>query len=220
MCNAWNHPPNCTCGFGGGNAGQHRVFSEKISYSLGRFDKATYDIYVNENAKCPECGQSVFFYQSSSGGRVFFDELGPPWPKHSCTDKAVILKVLNEKLPDSYQHNISSKYSWQKDGWDPFFVIREINIDKNIRKISGKHLGKNFTDNFFVIYINNNSLHKIKDSISYIKETKHGCHQISFLSRSGEGVCMNAYTLHRDAVRNPSPLRRLPGARSYQRITR
>lgn len=42
--------------------------------------------WVNPNAKCPVCGQSVYYYQNSAGSRVFFDELGPPWPKHPCTD--------------------------------------------------------------------------------------------------------------------------------------
>lgn len=42
--------------------------------------------YTNPNAKCPVCGESVFFYQSEHGGRVFFDDLGWPWPKHPCTD--------------------------------------------------------------------------------------------------------------------------------------
>jgi hypothetical protein len=39
---------------------------------------------VNPNAACPVCGQPVFFYQNEHGSRVFFDELGPPWPKHPC----------------------------------------------------------------------------------------------------------------------------------------
>ena len=43
--------------------------------------------YVDPNAHCPVCGQQVFFYQSKRGGRVFFDALGWPWPKHKCTDK-------------------------------------------------------------------------------------------------------------------------------------
>jgi hypothetical protein len=42
--------------------------------------------YVNPNAHCPVCGERVFFYQSPSGGRVFFDHPGWPWPKHPCTD--------------------------------------------------------------------------------------------------------------------------------------
>ncbi|QJU56371.1 hypothetical protein HL653_14975 [Sphingomonas sp. AP4-R1] len=28
----------------------------------------------------------MFFYQNEYGSRVFFDDLGPPWPKHPCTD--------------------------------------------------------------------------------------------------------------------------------------
>jgi hypothetical protein len=42
--------------------------------------------YINPNAYCPVCGEPVYYYQSPHGGRVFFDDLGWPWPKHSCTD--------------------------------------------------------------------------------------------------------------------------------------
>ena len=42
--------------------------------------------FVNPNANCPVCNAPVFYYQNEFGSRVFFDELGPPWPKHPCTD--------------------------------------------------------------------------------------------------------------------------------------
>ena len=42
--------------------------------------------YTVPNATCPVCGETVFYYQSPNGGRVFFDDLGWPWPKHPCTD--------------------------------------------------------------------------------------------------------------------------------------
>jgi len=47
----------------------------------GRSVSAT---FVNPNAECPVCGAQVFFYQNALGSRVYFDELGPPWPKHPC----------------------------------------------------------------------------------------------------------------------------------------
>lgn len=47
---------------------------------------ATMESYTNPNALCPVCGETVFFYQSPHGGRVFFDALGWPWPKHPCTN--------------------------------------------------------------------------------------------------------------------------------------
>lgn len=42
--------------------------------------------YTKPNAKCPVCGQAVFFYQNRWGSRVYFDDLGQPWPKHPCMD--------------------------------------------------------------------------------------------------------------------------------------
>ncbi|MGR9134766.1 hypothetical protein [Rhizobium leguminosarum] len=41
---------------------------------------------MNPNARCPFCGVAVFFYANAAGSRVYFDDLGPPWPKHPCTD--------------------------------------------------------------------------------------------------------------------------------------
>jgi hypothetical protein len=41
---------------------------------------------VQPNANCPVCEEPVFFYQNEHGSKVYFDELGPPWPKHACMD--------------------------------------------------------------------------------------------------------------------------------------
>lgn len=40
------------------------------------------------NVACPVCGKPVFYYQNEHNSRVFFDQLGPPWPKHACTDRS------------------------------------------------------------------------------------------------------------------------------------
>ncbi len=42
--------------------------------------------FIKPNAMCPVCGELVFYYQNKHGSRVYFDELGPPWPKHECMD--------------------------------------------------------------------------------------------------------------------------------------
>ena len=80
MCNAWNHPPECNCAWsgGGGNA--------KIATTEQSAQFKTSKSYVNPNALCPVCRATVFYYQSPLGGRVFFNDLGWPWPKHECTD--------------------------------------------------------------------------------------------------------------------------------------
>lgn len=41
---------------------------------------------VRPNAVCPACGAQVNFYSNEHGSRVYFDEVGPPWPRHPCTD--------------------------------------------------------------------------------------------------------------------------------------
>lgn len=56
--------------------------------------------FVNPNARCPVCGAIVFYYQNERGCRVFFDELGPPWPKHPCTDSRSATYSPNTSWPD------------------------------------------------------------------------------------------------------------------------
>ena len=121
MCNAWNHPIGCTCGWGGdghlgkgGGAGSYFAWDNNIY-------RKHFTSYVTPNATCPVCGVPVFFYQSQHGGRVFFDDLGPPWPKHPCTDNnpkeeyGLNLLLLNKK---------TNKPRWVKEGWLPACLIK------------------------------------------------------------------------------------------------
>lgn len=131
-CNAWNHPPWCDCGWGGdtgggrGNVGaaspvrQIRV-PDGLDWSETR--RATLQSFVNPNARCPVCGANVFYYQSPYGGRVFFDELGPPWPKHPCTDTYVASGNRSPILPPT-GHSSSSRAASRHDRWLPLIVER------------------------------------------------------------------------------------------------
>lgn len=104
MRNAWNHPPKCGCGWGGetGNSG----VLLPLTTPTGAFQ--TQQSYVNANAICPVCRANVFFYQSPFGGKVFFDDLGWPWPKHGCTDNPQAqkgrLKLVPIKGAASFRH--------------------------------------------------------------------------------------------------------------------
>lgn len=105
------------------------------------------------NATCPVCGASVFFYQNESGSRVFFDDLGPPWPKHPCTDNepdcsarlyrptnsaAPIMRVAgaasatNAVVPPKDGGNVEDGYSpplRTGDGWDRCMVKKRSDHD-------------------------------------------------------------------------------------------
>ncbi len=84
MCNAYNHALDCPCGFGGDTGGGGwrggRIRSivemlEPISGGWAKDNGGTVESYVNANAHCPVCDDSVFYYRSPYNGRVFFDAL-------------------------------------------------------------------------------------------------------------------------------------------------
>jgi hypothetical protein len=60
-------------------------FDQKMSVK-GQEPYRSPEAFTDPNALCPVCGATVFYYQNSFGSRVFFDDLGWPWPKHRCTD--------------------------------------------------------------------------------------------------------------------------------------
>jgi hypothetical protein len=161
MCNAWNHPPDCDCGWGGdghfgGGGGGNSIFRSSYAGQVFEFPFVTFPSYVNPNARCPVCGAAVYFYQSPDGGRVFFDELGPPWPKHPCTDNPVMQHhfssfeihthfpvgatletgksdfevgertVSAEGEPPSTVAAPPHRTAWVEAGWMPFVVTRII----------------------------------------------------------------------------------------------
>ena len=36
--------------------------------------------------RCRFCRNEVFYYENEEGSKVFFDDLGPPWPVHQCDE--------------------------------------------------------------------------------------------------------------------------------------
>ena len=77
-CNAHNHPPDCNCGWGG-------IYHHAYNFKNALLWPLPPKSFINPNAICPVCSASVFFYRDPNGGRVYFDSLGKPWPKHPCT---------------------------------------------------------------------------------------------------------------------------------------
>jgi hypothetical protein len=131
MCNAANHSYDCDCGFGGdtGGGGGRRwgsVSNFALNYSPPSFgwsrdSDGTVASYVNPNARCPVCGCSVYFYRSPYNGRVYFDDLGWPWPKHGCTDnrqeprRATCTSIVPKSLGDT---------RWHREGWSALLSLR------------------------------------------------------------------------------------------------
>lgn len=88
MCNASNHPPGCTCGFGGpGHLGRRVHYGAGSASPDWTFRKPlalwSYGESAAFSTTCPRCGARIYFVRHN-GGCVYVDELGWPWPKHGC----------------------------------------------------------------------------------------------------------------------------------------
>lgn len=84
-CNGHNHAPDCDCDFRGG----HGRTSLTPLWPYPWFRNPSPD---QPNGKCPVCRKPVFFVRPQNGGSVYFDSLGPPWPKHPCMVQASLQK--------------------------------------------------------------------------------------------------------------------------------
>lgn len=166
MCNAWNHAPSCTCGWGGEghtgggwNWGAHTAAYPAAVPIFSSTHSA--HSFTNPNARCPVCSASVYFYQSPHGGRVFFDDLGPPWPKHPCTDNRLISTRIAVSMPR--QAVTTKKYQWQLEGWTPLIQAKLEKVRSTVYRISAA--------NGFSAYLKCNSarLHKPQPILGHLK---------------------------------------------------
>jgi len=104
-----NHYSWCTCPYciGGGNTGGRArsssinvcatMRSKSLAYTnlpnfMVELARIRHQPVVNPST-CKYCGQEVYFYANEYGSRVFFDELGPPWPKHCCENLPLPIKT-------------------------------------------------------------------------------------------------------------------------------
>lgn len=157
MGRGYNHKPWCTCGWCSSSGRGNRHTCTSVVSSAGSIQESvyerfgispivpTYESYTIPNARCPVCGALVFFYQSANGGRVFFDALGPPWPKHPCTSKESSKRIYNPKAVAAIQPVEEKRvFSWVDEGWYPF-NIQESYKDKGWYKIFGTLHGENLS---------------------------------------------------------------------------
>lgn len=201
MCNAWNHAPGCTCGWGGvghlgiRGPGTYSQYATGSPYSWVPPIRHTFESFINPNARCPVCGEPVFFYQSPFGGRVFFDELGPPWPKHPCTDNTSIPKQLGNGLAIKTQNEVK-QYGWQATGWSPFFIKHVTRIDKYALHLNG--VFKGCALNLYIRF----ELHShvqanaIKpDCFAHARHIVGNKYNISLITTNGAPVLFKAFTI-------------------------
>lgn len=130
MCNAWNHPATCSCGWGGltvgAFAGHQRRDAHQARVLISNF---------TASSACPVCRSPVFFFRDLNGGSVYFDELGPPWPKHPCTSTSSregrSIAGLTMKVGKS------ANFQWQRNGWCPYVDLLVQAFTPSLLRVQG-----------------------------------------------------------------------------------
>lgn len=64
--------------------------------------------------RCDICCGECFYYENEYGSKVFFDELGPPWPIHDCVKR-------QQKRP-------KPPWQWELTGFEPGMIFKVIPI--------------------------------------------------------------------------------------------
>jgi hypothetical protein len=152
MCNAYNHAFDCPCGFGGdtggggGRAQFYRIYTEPLSSGWAKDSSGTIESYVNPNAHCPVCGEAVYFYRSPYNGRVFFDELGWPWPKHPCTDNSAQPRRATRGSVLGSAPRVEP--AWRAEGWSPLLSVKVYSAQHGRSRLTG-----DLQDEFLELYL-------------------------------------------------------------------
>jgi hypothetical protein len=96
--------------------------------------RLTYESFTRPTS-CSLCGAKVYFYQSPYGGKVFFNKLGQPWPKHIETCPAVTHEATrsagtsaNSLTSPERIFSAPPDLPWDADEW------RLVRIDKILRE--------------------------------------------------------------------------------------
>ena len=133
-----NVPLGCQC-----SAGEGR-FANGVSISP-LTPMRSFESYTIPDASCPVCGGKVFYYENSHGSKVFFDQLGPPWPKHFCTDNIpqskgsnrVALKPYSRPKERYYRKGRKQSripdyppFHWPTEKWCPFRIVQIIKEER------------------------------------------------------------------------------------------
>lgn len=110
-CNAYGHPPECNCGWGG-------VFYPNDTHALTG-EKSRFS---SPNSKCPQCGVPVYFYRNNESA-VYFDKMGPPWPKHACFIEYQKNKVQAKSSIANLGQWMSLRVYWLQQGPERISLI-------------------------------------------------------------------------------------------------
>jgi hypothetical protein len=122
---------------------------------------------------CKYCGEKVFFFFCNCGCKVFFDELGDPWPRHNCQEYInsiqsssvnyyvdIIKKIdkIEKRLVDKNIQKGNKLIINDNGSWELIFDKEEnIILDDEFKDIININKNKGHSNNIHILKIENQS---------------------------------------------------------------
>lgn len=119
--------------------------------------------YTQGNARCPVCSASVYFFTLENNGRVYFDEVGPPWPKHPCTDRhdgASLAPSASGLIGQDQQAQ-----SWEK-GWALLTQMSVEAAERSTLRVSASLSGEGF-----VAFVRDDVFGDVESSATFLQDS-------------------------------------------------
>ena len=112
-CNGFNHAKDCQCNFRGGHP------RSRPPVWRGWKRRAVKRYLSGPNAACPECHAPVYYIPGPKGGGAYYNQLGPPWPKHACTNNPSPYSPYGRTGKPKLRNRRSE---FERDAWLPFLI--------------------------------------------------------------------------------------------------
>ena len=194
----YNHSPGCMCGWCIGGWRNHGSRTAPTR-SLGWAVRWTYESFTAPNTPCPVCGALVFFYQSPYGGRVFFNDLGPPWSKHGCTDNSPppVGRAVKQQMVASTPRPTPA---WKINHWTPIVVDR-IHLEDEWHVLKCRRLD----DDTFLRLLSSQPIEDIVRAPTFLSPiTELGFATISYLASDASPREAPVYDYSKHCLSSPS----------------
>lgn len=131
---------------------------------------------------------------------MFFDELGPPWPKHACTDH----RAGTAGTPQSFGSERGTRLSaaWWDAGWRPLLKVESANLTPELVRLEGRH-----EDEHVVLYVPRLYLQSMLDPLTQLKTSpiqaqisRPGVYRVEVLGPSARPLVLMAFSSMGDAL--------------------
>lgn len=163
MCNAKNHRWNCGCGFGGEGRLRRPVSNMPPVPDLFAVPRIPRH-YTQGNARCPVCSASVYFFTLENNGRVYFDEIGAPWPKHPCTDRHDSPEVSSSAEGGSTDRDAQAR-PWEI-GW---ILLNQISVEAV--ELGTLRLSARIAEEGLITFVRGDAFGEVESPATFLQES-------------------------------------------------